>query len=210
MKAIFVSLIGISAIFFSSCGSNNTSQHEGHDMSKMGSDTVAAGTATAADTSIKKTTVTFTNIDPLITTSLKEIVEHYLHIKNALANDDSTEAARGGASMFLAIKNLDKSGFTAEQKKVYDEAEEGIKEDAEHISKNEDKIEHQRSHFASLSDDLYTLVKAFGSGRALYYDHCPMAKDNQGANWISEVKEVKNPYFGSKMPTCGTVKEIIQ
>jgi len=28
-----------------------------------------------------------------------------------------------------------------------------------------------------------------------------------GANWLSESKEISNPYLGQSMPTCGTVKE---
>lgn len=210
MKTIFVSLIAIGVIVFSSCGSNTANQHEGHDMSKMGTDTTAAVNTASDDSTIKKTGITFSNTDPVAVAAIKEMVDHYLHIKNALANDDAKEAASGAEALYAVIKKMDKSLFTAEQKKVYDGIEEGINEDAEHISKNADKIEHQRTHFASLSDDMYTLVKAFGGGRALYYDHCPMAKNNQGANWISESKEVKNPYFGSKMPTCGTVEEIIQ
>jgi hypothetical protein len=56
---------------------------------------------------------------------------------------------------------------------------------------------------------VYELAKAFGGGRRLYHDHCPMARDNQGALWISELKDVKNPYFGADMLTCGTVEEVI-
>ena len=37
-----------------------------------------------------------------------------------------------------------------------------------------------------------------------------MANDKKGAFWISESKEIKNPYLGKKMPTCGEVKEEIK
>jgi hypothetical protein len=37
-----------------------------------------------------------------------------------------------------------------------------------------------------------------------------MYNENKGAMWISEMKEVKNPYFGAKMLTCGTVEEVIK
>ncbi len=37
-----------------------------------------------------------------------------------------------------------------------------------------------------------------------------MANDGKGAIWLSEVKEIKNPYLGSKMPDCGSVKETIK
>jgi hypothetical protein len=60
------------------------------------------------------------------------------------------------------------------------------------------------------SADVYDLVKAFGAGRPLYHDHCPMYNDNQGAMWLSETREIKNPYYGAEMPACGTVEEIIK
>jgi hypothetical protein len=37
-----------------------------------------------------------------------------------------------------------------------------------------------------------------------------MAQDGKGAMWLSESKEIKNPYFGDKMMECGSVEEEIQ
>jgi hypothetical protein len=37
-----------------------------------------------------------------------------------------------------------------------------------------------------------------------------MANENTGAFWLSNEKEIKNPYFGSMMLKCGSVKETIQ
>jgi len=34
-----------------------------------------------------------------------------------------------------------------------------------------------------------------------------MAGDGKGAIWISETKEIKNPYYGKKMLSCGSMKE---
>jgi hypothetical protein len=61
-----------------------------------------------------------------------------------------------------------------------------------------------------LSQDMYDLVKSFDGTQTLYKDFCPMANDNKGAFWISEIKEIKNPYLGKKMSTCGEVKEEIK
>jgi hypothetical protein len=46
--------------------------------------------------------------------------------------------------------------------------------------------------------------------QALYHDHCPMYNEKKGCMWLSELKEVKNPYFGAEMPTCGTIEEVIK
>ena len=44
----------------------------------------------------------------------------------------------------------------------------------------------------------------------LYVQKCPMANSNKGAIWISTEKEIKNPYYGDAMLTCGSVIEIIK
>jgi Cu(I)/Ag(I) efflux system membrane fusion protein len=69
-------------------------------------------------------------------------------------------------------------------------------------------VELQRKAFSILSDNLYKSIKAFGlGGKDAFYDFCPMAFDNKGGYWLSDQAEIKNPYFGDKMLTCGSVKE---
>ena len=141
------------------------------------------------------------------TASVKGIIDGYLQLKNALANDNGKDAANAGKTIMEAVDKMDKSSLSAQQKKAFEDVADDIKENAEHCSTNGNKIEHQREHFEMLSQDMYDLVKAFGGGQTLYYDHCPMYNDKKGANWISETKEIKNPYLGKKMPTCGSIKE---
>lgn len=208
MKKILFALIAIASLAFTACNNSNDKKKEDHDMDKMKDTTGQA--AAVDDKEIKAVTVTYSNIDPKVAASLKEIVDHYLHIKNALANDNSQEAAKGGEAMFAVMNKIDKSAFTADQKKIYDENEEDLKEHAEHMEQNAGKIDHQREHFSMMSEDVYALAKAFGGGKTLYYDHCPMYNGNKGAMWLSETVEIKNPYMGGKMPKCGKVQEKIQ
>lgn len=139
--------------------------------------------------------------------SVKEIVSNYLQLKNAFTKDNSNDAATAGKALEAAFKSFDKSALTAEQKKTYEDIASDAIEHAEHIGENGGNIKHQREHFDLLSKDVYDLVKAFGAGQTLYKDFCPMYNDNKGAIWLSETKEIKNPYFGKSMPTCGTMKE---
>lgn len=208
MKKKLINVLPIIAVLFAACNSGGTkNEHEGHEMNK---DTVQHA-ATTDNKEIKEVAVTYTNVDVKAVATLKEIVGHYLHIKNALANDNGGEAANGGKAMEQAMNKIDKSFFTADQKKVYDDIEEELKEHAEHIGKNAGKIEHQREHFAMMSEVMYDLVKAFGAGQPIYHDHCPMYnEDKGGAMWLSEMKELNNPYFGAKMPECGKVEEVIK
>ena len=198
MKATFV------VIAFAACNNNGKNDHKGHDRDTM------QHSATTDDKDVKTVAVIYPNVDAKTAASIKEVVGHYLHIKNALANDNGTEAANGAEAMAAALNKIDKSFFTAEQKSIYDGVEEELKEHAEHIGKNGDNIKHQRFHFSMLSEVVYDLVKAFGAGQPIYHYHCPMYNENKGAMWLSEMRQVKNPYFGAEMPKCGSVEEVIK
>jgi Cu(I)/Ag(I) efflux system membrane fusion protein len=43
----------------------------------------------------------------------------------------------------------------------------------------------------------------------LYVQHCPMAFNNKGADWISREHDIRNPYFGASMLTCGDVTDTL-
>jgi hypothetical protein len=143
--------------------------------------------------------------------SVSDVVAKYLDLKNALAADNGNDAASAGKELLSALGRIDSSGITEAQKKTLADAGTDAREHAEHISQNGANIAHQREHFAMLSQDVYDLTKAFGSGgQTLYKDYCPMYNDKKGAYWDSEMKDIKNPYLGKEMPTCGEVKEEIK
>jgi predicted ester cyclase len=142
--------------------------------------------------------------------SMNKVMNTYFKVKNALAKDDAKAAATAGNEVVAAITNVDVTGFNEAQKKMYEEVKPEIKEHAEHISSNGDEIAHQREHFETMSKDLYDLVKVSGTSQTMYYTHCPMYNNNKGASWLSEVKEIRNPYLGKKMPDCGTIKEVLK
>jgi len=93
---------------------------------------------------------------------------------------------------------------------MYDDVKDDVKEHAEHISASGSNTAHQREHFDMLSKDMIDLVKAAGTTKTLYRDFCPMYNNKKGASWLSETKEIKNPYYGNEMPKCGVVKEEIK
>jgi len=207
MKTKLINAMPILIFLLTAC---NTSEKK-NEHTEHNSDPNTEQHVTADDKDVKSTTVTFSNVDTKLAASLKQVADHYIHIKNALVNDNSNEAASGAKAMENALKGIDKSLFTADQKKIYDEDEDELKEHAEHIGSNAGNIKHQREHFSLMSELMYDIVKSFGGGQALYHDHCPMYnKDKGGAMWLSETKEVKNPYFGNEMPKCGTVEEVIK
>jgi len=125
------------------------------------------------------------------------VLDAYLELKNALVKS-SAEAAQEAAEQI-------KSTLTnhAESQEL-----EGMLEDANHIL-DTDEIEHMREHFDLMSQNVYAMVKLKNTGKTVYKEFCPMAFDNKGAFWLSSEKEIKNPYFGDKMLTCGKVQETI-
>lgn len=139
--------------------------------------------------------------------SIKETVNNYLTLKNALTKDDTRGAADAGNVLYATFNKVNSNSIDATLKAGYLDIAEDAKEHAEHIGNNFGKIEHQREHFVMLSKDMNDLIKTFGAGQKLYQDFCPMADDGKGAIWISETKEIKNPYLGSKMPKCGIIKK---
>ena len=185
MKTIFLSLTLVS-ILFVACN-NGASDKEFSDS------TASSGTTDKVTTGNKR--------------PADDILAGYLKIKNALTNDNDKEAASTATELAQAFKAMDKSALTAEQSKVFADIEDDAIEHAEHIASNAGNLVHQREHFETLSGEVYELVKATGSAQKLYYTNCPMYNKNKGANWLSETKEVKNPYLGQAMLTCGTVKE---
>jgi len=146
-------------------------------------------------------------VDAGVSTSLKPLIDGYLKLKNALAADNSNDAAAAGKSIVSALAGVNTTAMTPAQQQTYNGLLADIREHAEHTGSNAGNIAHQREHFEMLSKDMYDLVKTFGGGQKLYYAHCPMAFDNKGASWVSESEEIKNPYFGDEMLECGEVKE---
>jgi len=207
MKNFLIGLLTLGTIGFAACNSGSDKKSNDQDMSKM-KDTLQ--TATLDTTNVKEITPSFTNVDPKLASSINTIIDNYLQIKKGLANDDGREAANGGKEMDEAISKVDKSLLTAEQKKVYDDIVDDLKEHAEHIGENAGKIDHQREHFSMMSEDIYDLAKAFGSGIPLYHIHCSMYNEGKGAMWLSESNQIRNPYYGSKMIKCGDVMEKIK
>ncbi|HPG10771.1 MAG TPA: DUF3347 domain-containing protein [Chitinophagaceae bacterium] len=205
MKKTILIVSAIAAITFAACNSNNSTKDNNmgmnHDSMPM-----PMKDNTGMDNNVKMVTTTFSSVDPAVASYIKTLVTDYLGVKNALVNSNETEAATASGNMYAAMKSFDKSLLTADQKKVYDDIESDLKEHAEHISKS--KIDHQREHFATMSKDMYDMVKAFGAGMTLYHDHCPMYSD--GSMWLSETKEIKNPFYGDKMMTCGSVEEMMK
>lgn len=77
------------------------------------------------------------------------------------------------------------------------------------ISQSAD-IEETRLELVTVSEAMYALVKGYHPNESeLFYQFCPMAKNGDGANWLSSTKEIINPYMGQRMLKCGRTEETL-
>ncbi len=127
-----------------------------------------------------------------------QLLTTYYTIKDALAEGKLNTAAMQAEEFVKFANGIDY--------KVISEGNiNALLKDATAISASKD-LKEQRTHFANLSTNMFAVAKAVKlTGAPIYYAYCPMKK----TYWLSNDKVIKNPYFGSTMPTCGKVVETI-
>jgi hypothetical protein len=120
------------------------------------------------------------------------ILTKYLAIKDALINSDATKSSASVNELSISLKASPE----------FFHREDLIKQ-TEVMAKSGD-LEKQRMAFADLSVTIWDAVKAQKwTSQELFYQYCPMKK----SFWVGAESIVKNPYYGVKMLSCGSVKE---
>ncbi len=131
-------------------------------------------------------------------TKSSPLLTSYYNLKDALVASNANTASASTSEFVKAINSLDTAVVKAENRNA-------LLNDAVAISQTKD-LNVQRVKFATLSANLFTLAKTVKlSAEPIYQQYCPMKK----AFWLSDVKAIKNPYYGSAMLTCGSVKETL-
>ena len=135
----------------------------------------------------------------------------YFHLKDRLVLTNDTLAITSAKELKAAADSLQLTDLKADQS-IVEMAKgyvESISAEANALSA-EKNIEEMRKSFQVISDNMYDLVRTVRyDQQVLYHQFCPMAFNDQGAYWLSATSDVKNPYFGKKMLTCGEVKDSI-
>jgi Protein of unknown function (DUF3347) len=146
----------------------------------------------------------FLSYDSTIRYPLSSLLPMYYSLKNALVNSDASSASLKAGALMNAFNNVDMKLLSPAESKVFMSLQSKLIYESRRIAEVQ-KIEHQREHFASLSNNMYSLAKSIRlSNQPVYRDYCPMKK----AYWLSADKEIKNPYYGSEMPDCGNVTNV--
>jgi Cu(I)/Ag(I) efflux system membrane fusion protein len=138
-----------------------------------------------------------------------DVYDSYIELKNALVESDANKSKQAASKIQQTLSLVDMSLLKGDAHTKWMRMLDNMNLNLKAISSS-DAIESQRTSFAGLSDALYAAVKTFGlMGKTAYYQFCPMAKDGKGAYWLSEIKDIQNPYFGKKMIDCGETKETL-
>lgn len=140
---------------------------------------------------------------------LQAVFDAYFSVKDALVTSDVSATATVAKELVTAINNVKMDQLATDVHMVWMKVFKQLKDDASQIANAKD-IKKQRHHFVTLSKEMYSLMKVAKYDTTVYYQHCPMANDGKGANWLSKENEVKNPYYGSKMLTCGKTVETLK
>lgn len=129
---------------------------------------------------------------------LSQIIQSYFNIKDALVAGNNNTASESATAF---IKNLNGISF----KLISEGNVNTLLKDAGTIA-DAKSVDKQRAAFANFSSNLTEIARALKlSDQPVYVQYCPMKK----ASWLSNEKDIKNPYYGSSMLTCGKVTDTI-
>lgn len=137
------------------------------------------------------------------------IYDNYFAVKDALIKTDAKIAAEKATILLASLNGVDMAKMKMDDHMAFMKVEKALKADAATISTSKD-VAVQRDAFSNLSNNMIAFIKVTKAAETVYLQHCPMANDGKGADWLSKEKVVKNPYYGSMMLSCGKTTETIQ
>ncbi|MBI1767145.1 MAG: DUF3347 domain-containing protein [Bacteroidetes bacterium] len=203
-NTIVSALVFYLVVFISGCSGSKkktTESHEGHDKTDT-----AKVEQVAATIEVKA----FENVDASVKTQLNGFLKDYFALNQSLIEDNQDDAKAAAKKLSETISKFEMSKLMGEQMDFYHAQLAKLNQGLTGISASAD-IEETRLELATISEGMYALVKAYrpNEGSELYYQFCPMAKNGEGANWLSSTKEIVNPYMGQRMLKCGRTKETL-
>lgn len=174
--------------------------------SKPTTDTSMAGMDMSGDKSEmpKKIEV---NMD--FTMQLNSVFDQYIVLKDAFVESDVKKAKQAAQKVQQSLANVDMKLLTGDAHALWMNISGNLNKQIKLVIST-GKIEEQRLAFSGFSDQFFKAIKTFGlMGKTIYYQFCPMAKNGEGAYWLSENIDIRNPYFGQKMIDCGETRETL-
>jgi hypothetical protein len=154
--------------------------------------------------------------------SINQMIDTYLGIKDAFVEDDTANIKSKTTEFCSVLESMNLKELEKDSSGVYETVNMtklDIISNAKSLLQQKD-ITEMRRDFSAMTDVMYpTFFNAIKyEGPALYLQNCPMAfNDTEPANWISNNKEIVNPYMGKHHPKyqsgmlhCGEIKDTIK
>jgi len=135
----------------------------------------------------------------------KKVLKPYLQMKDAFVASDAGKVSVFAKATSNSLKSITIDNLGKMEKKHMEKSIKMLDAIA-----NNDILENQRSHFVILNENMVPISMNIKSlDPTIYVQKCPMANNNKGAVWLSLDKDIRNPYYGEQMITCGSVIEVI-
>lgn len=148
------------------------------------------------------------NVPDVFKQQLGLVFAEYEQLAEALAADNGEAARKAAAKVSGALQLVNAADLDGPSHNVWSENLSKMTDGLAAIREAED-IVGVRTGFEPLSVGLSTAILKLGAETdgPLFEIFCPMAFEYEGATWLQRNEDVRNPYFGAAMITCGETNQ---
>lgn len=141
---------------------------------------------------------------------LNKVYDRYIILKNAFVVSDASAVGKAAEELRQSIDETDMNLIPGDVMDEWMKLHPDLRNQILQVISSEN-LKEQREVFSGFNDVFYRVIKTFGlKGKTVYYQYCPMMNNNRGAYWLSEEKDIRNPYYGDEMLTCGETRETLE
>lgn len=152
--------------------------------------------------------IEFQNIDYNFQKQLGRVFNITLELNNAFSSIDKEKIGLTVQDLKKQLGKVDDLNLKMEEHRYWLQNLEVMYSNLRGISRSK-SIEDKKRYFAKYNTGLYNCIKAYGIRPGAFYQFCPMANNNEGAYWVSNTMEIRNPFMGEDMADCGILIEIL-
>ena len=137
---------------------------------------------------------------------LGKVYSGYLQIESSLAHDDFQQAKEAFQTMHTVLHVVSEEGLDTTATANWDSLDARLMKVLHPMSGSPD-IATMRTHLADFTPLMLEAIEDFGiiGSDPVYLFHCPMARNNAGADWLQRDRKLENPFYGKSMLQCGSV-----
>ncbi len=146
---------------------------------------------------------------PAFDSQLWKAISDYLQLKEAFISADLSKIENNMRQLRISIEGVDFSLLEGKAVEAWGSHRKVLLASLDQMEKV-GNLEAKRLHFSHISEAVYCSARSFNpDGGRLFTAYCPMALNSRGAYWLSDSREIRNPYLGQEMQSCGEVREVI-